>query len=78
MIRGKQAEAERVRSDQDAFSAVQCLSAARLAGNKGAKIEDFMIFRKKGSAKTEVQPPEEFSHNLGLWVTATGGHKIYG
>jgi hypothetical protein len=68
MAKAKVAQYEQERKDLDALNGMQCYVAAACAGNKDAKPEQFMIFRKQDPPKPQTET--EWNNALAAW---TGG-----
>ena len=67
IAKGKIANANRIRTELDALNAMQCLIAAKVAGNKDVTLEQFMIY-KEGEKKT----PEQLIKIMDQWAAAGG------
>ena len=65
IAKGKIANTNRIRNELDALNAMQCLIAAKVAGNKDATLEQFMIF-EEGDKKT----PEQLVKIMDQWAEA--------
>jgi len=53
----------------DALNAMQCFIAAKLAGNKKATLDQFMIFKE-----TERKSPDQLVKIMNQWAAAGGNN----